>query len=171
MGTSTEQLRYDIEQTRGNLGDTLDAIGDRVSPGRMMERRRQRMRDRMTMMRCRMMGTADQASSYLGGATETVRHAPEMVREQTEGSPLAVGAVVATAGFLVGSLMKPTNAETQASTALMERAAPLREELKTTGQELADTLKTDAGEAVEELRHSATESAEKVRETARPSSR
>lgn len=170
MGASTDQLRYDIEQTRGNLGNTLDAIGDRVSPGRMMERRRQRMRDRMTMMRCRMMGTADQATAYLGDATETVRHAPDMVREQTEGSPLAVGAVVATAGFLVGSLMKPTNVETQASTALMERAAPLREEVRSTGQELAGALKADAGEAIDQLRHSATESAEKVRETTRPSS-
>ena len=36
MGTSAEELRRDIAQTREDLGETIDAIGDRVSPGRVM---------------------------------------------------------------------------------------------------------------------------------------
>ena len=40
MGQSADELRHDIEATRGQLGETLDAIGDRVSPGRMIERRK-----------------------------------------------------------------------------------------------------------------------------------
>ena len=43
MGETTEELRQQIEQTRNGLGDTLDAIGDRVSPGRMVERSKNRM--------------------------------------------------------------------------------------------------------------------------------
>ena len=33
MGQSAEELRQEIAGTRADLGDTLDAIGDRVSPG------------------------------------------------------------------------------------------------------------------------------------------
>ena len=42
MGQSAEELRYEIADTRAELGQTLDAIGDRVSPGRMIERRKNR---------------------------------------------------------------------------------------------------------------------------------
>ena len=31
MGQSPEELKEEIETTRGDLGETLDAIGDRVS--------------------------------------------------------------------------------------------------------------------------------------------
>ena len=43
MGQSATELKQEIAQTRQNLGETLDAIGDRVSPGRMVERRKNRM--------------------------------------------------------------------------------------------------------------------------------
>jgi hypothetical protein len=43
MGQSAEELRRDIERTREGLGETLDAIGDRVSPGRIMERKKNRV--------------------------------------------------------------------------------------------------------------------------------
>ena len=33
MGQSPEELKDNIETTRGELGETLDAIGDRVQPG------------------------------------------------------------------------------------------------------------------------------------------
>ena len=45
MGQSAEELRRDIEQTRNGLGNTMEAIGDRVSPSRMMERRKNRFRN------------------------------------------------------------------------------------------------------------------------------
>ena len=44
MGQSPEELKDEIESTRADLGDTLEAIGDRVSPGRVIERRTARVR-------------------------------------------------------------------------------------------------------------------------------
>jgi ElaB/YqjD/DUF883 family membrane-anchored ribosome-binding protein len=171
MGTSTEELKRDIETSRNNLGETLDAIGDRVSPGRMMERRRQRVRDRVTNVRWRVMGGADRATSAVGdatsSATDTVRHTPEALRGQTQGSPLAAGAIAAGAGFLVGALMRPSETEMHTASTIMDKAAPLRDELKNTGEQMAESLKHDAGEAVDELKHSASEGAERVRDTAK----
>ena len=40
MGQRAEELRQEIEGTRAELSGTLDAIGDRVSPGRTVDRRR-----------------------------------------------------------------------------------------------------------------------------------
>ena len=62
MGQSTYELRRDIEQTRADLGETLDAIGDRVSPGRMIERRKNRMTSGIRSFKDRVMGTAEQAA-------------------------------------------------------------------------------------------------------------
>ena len=59
MGQSTHELRRDIERTRADLGDTLDAIGDRVSPGRMIERRKNRMSSGIRSVKDRVMGTVE----------------------------------------------------------------------------------------------------------------
>ena len=39
MGQSAEEVRRDIERTRADMGYTLDAMGDRMSPKRMVARR------------------------------------------------------------------------------------------------------------------------------------
>ena len=58
MGQDADQLKREIEDTRGELGGTLDAIGDRLSPGRMVERRKNRMMNGLHNVRDRVMGTA-----------------------------------------------------------------------------------------------------------------
>ena len=45
MGQESEELRADIEQRRENMSDTIDAIEDRVVPGRIIERKRQAARE------------------------------------------------------------------------------------------------------------------------------
>ena len=45
MGQDAEELRREIEASRAEMSNTLDAIGDRVSPGRVIERRKNRMKN------------------------------------------------------------------------------------------------------------------------------
>ena len=59
MDETTEGLKQDIEDTRSAMGDTLEAIGDRVSPGRILERRRNRMVGWARDTKDKVMGTAD----------------------------------------------------------------------------------------------------------------
>ena len=66
MGQSTEELRREIEYTRDDLGQTLDAIGDRVSPGRIVERRKNRVVNGLSSVRDRVMGTASDAGNSIG---------------------------------------------------------------------------------------------------------
>ena len=105
MGQSTEELRREIEATRNGLGDTLEAIGDRVSPSRVVQRRKNRVRGAVREARDRVMGVgADTRHAIVGGvhsvaasvkdgvadtaesAVETVRDTPHMATAQTQRS-------------------------------------------------------------------------------------
>ena len=102
MGQTADELKIDIERRRESLSGTVDAIEDRVLPGRIIERRRQAVRGRLNSARDRVMGTRDEvtgrisdvasdAASTMRGATEV----PERLADQTRGAPLI--AVIPTA--------------------------------------------------------------------------
>ena len=143
MGQSAEQLRREIEDTRGDLGETLDAIGDRLSPGRMMERRKNRMRSGLQTVRERVMGTVSDTGSAgavadtaggvadaAGGAVSTLKETPDTVRQQTQGNPLAAGAIAIGVGVLLASVFPATEKERRAADQLMDKAEPLKDELR-----------------------------------------
>jgi hypothetical protein len=182
MGRSAEQLRREIEDTRGDLGETLDAIGDRVSPGRMMERRKNRLMNGVHTVRERVMGTASDAGSAVGhavsdavdgvadaagGAVSTLKETPDTMRRETQGNPLAAGAIAMGVGVLLASVFPATAKERRAADQLMDKAEPLKEELMDTGREMAEHLKEPAREAVQEVKDAASEGAQSVTETAK----
>jgi hypothetical protein len=171
VGTSAEELRRDIETTRSDLGETLDAIGDRVSPGRMMERRKNRVVSSVQSVRDRVMGTAADTGQAVGdaagGAVETLKGTPDTVRHQTQGNPLAAGAIAFGFGVLLASVFPATQKEKQAADQLIDKAEPLKQELKQTGQEVAEHMKEPAREAVESVKETATQGAQAVGDTAR----
>ena len=63
MGQSAQQVRADIERTREDLGQDLDAIGDKISPRQAVRRRTDRVRGTLTDMKERVMGSAESATS------------------------------------------------------------------------------------------------------------
>ena len=178
MGQSAEQLRREIEYTRGDLGETLDAIGDRLSPGRMMERRKNRMRSGLQTVRERVMGTVSDTGSAVaetaggvadaaGGAVSTLKETPDTVRQQTQGNPLAAGAIAMGVGVLLASVFPATEKERRAADQLMDKAEPLKDELMETGREMAEHLKEPAREAVDQVKEAASEGTQAVTDTAR----
>ena len=127
MGQSTRELRRDIEDTRDHLGATLDTIGDRVSPRKVVHRRTQRVKERIGSLRDSVMGTvssaeesvqsgahavAEQASSAAGAVVQEARQAPEQVLQTTQGNPLAAGLVAFGLGMVVASLIPPSETGT-----------------------------------------------------------
>jgi len=170
MGQSAAELRREIETTRGELGETLDAIGDRVSPGRMIERRRNRMAEGLRLVRDRVMGTAEQvghtAGDLTGDAMDTLKNAPEAARQQTQGNPLAAGAVAFGFGVLLASLFPASEAEKRAAEQLMDKAAPLKQGVIDAGKEVAEHMKEPARDAMDHLKDTALDSKESVQEVA-----
>ena len=61
MGKSASEVRSEIEGNRQDMSETIDAIADRTSPGRIIQRRRQRVSDGWRSVRERVMGSAQNA--------------------------------------------------------------------------------------------------------------
>ena len=182
MGQSAEELRRDIERTREGLGDTLDAIGDRVSPGRIMERKKNRVTTGLRTARERVMGTVSDTthavtdrvsggvhsvSDGAHGALDTVKEMPGTVREQAQGAPMIAGAIAFGVGFLVAAAIPPSQAEREAGAKVMEKVEPLKGELASTGKEMAEHLKQPAMDAANQVKGAAKESAQSVTDTAK----
>ena len=169
MGESADELRRDIEETRGGLTETLDAIGDRVSPGRVIERRKNRMIQGVQSVRDRVMGSASDARDSVAGGTstavDTVKEAPDMVRQQTQGSPVVAGAIAFGVGFLAAVILPASQPEQRAPKGLMDKAEPLKDELSSIGREVAEDVKGVAQDAVDEVKATAADSKQAVADT------
>jgi HEAT repeat protein len=179
MGTRADELKSDLERQREALGEDLEAVGDRVSPGRVVERRRAALRQGFGRLRDRVMGTADRggmsdaagtASQRAGEATEAVKDrlsaAPQAVGSATEGNPLAAGLIAFGAGLLTASLVPPTQREYQAAEQLKPMLDDVKDEAKTVAQEAAENLRPQAEDAVAQVREQATSAAETVKDEA-----
>lgn len=179
--SNPDQIRADIEVTRDELGRDVDALADKVSPPKIMERQTTRVRRMLGDVKERVMGVADD----MGGAASSAGHAvgdavdsagdamrdlPHKARQTAQGAPLVVGLLAAGVGFLVASLIPASEAERRLSTSLRERAQPLVDKAMDTAKdaaaEVAEGLKGPAQDAVDQVKESAMSSAETVKEEA-----
>jgi len=171
MGQSTEELRREIEGTRADMSMTLDAIGDRVSPGRIVQRRKNRVSYAVQNMRERVMGFAHDAEHALtdtaGSAVDTVKQSPQAMTSATQGSPLMAGAIALGAGFLVAAAFPPTDKERQLANKAMEKIEPAKEQLVEAAKESAEHLKQPAMDAAQQVKQEATTAASDVASTAK----
>jgi len=170
MGQSTEELRRDIDQTREGLSDTLDAIGDRVSPGRRLERRKNRTVQGFQSLKDRVMGTVssakDDVTENTGAAFDAIASTPDSVRSQTQGSPLAMGAIAFGVGFVAAAVFPPSRSEQHAAQQLLDKAEPVKDELLAAGHDVASELKDSAQTALGEVKDVAIEGKQAVADTA-----
>ena len=179
-----EALRHDIDRTREGMDATLDQIEDRVSPRRIVERRKTRVRTALGTARERVMGTAqqiraegrtkaDSAGARLdhvsGELSDRMDHLQEEGKGQYQGNPLAAGLIAFGAGALLGSLVPKTEPEQQMADNLRERLQPATDELRAAAQEVAEDVKHEAQERVEQVKDTASGAAEVVKEDARHS--
>jgi len=197
VGEESDQLRREIEQTRRELGTDVDALGEKVSPRRVMERRVDRTKDAIGGVKERIMGTTSDASSSAGGAisgaassvqdrmsgaASGVQHAASSVgdtatdtayraRRQAQGNPLAAGLVAFGLGWLVSSLLPPSEKERQLAHQVKDQAQPAVQAVgQQAGQalsEMKDNLQQPAQEAVESVKQTASDAAGTVKDEAR----
>jgi len=169
MGQGPEELRRDIERRRDDLGETIDAIGDRVSPGRIIERRRNRMADGWHSITGRVMGTMSSGTDRVGDVAGTLKEhvSGDAIKDRATGAPLGAGLVAFGIGFIVAAALPATEPEKEAAGRAQDALEPAKEALKETGQQLAGDLKDDATEAAGELKEQAGSAARDVKATAK----
>ncbi|MDF2846860.1 MAG: hypothetical protein K0R97_842 [Oerskovia sp.] len=182
MSTDPEQLRNDIERTRSELSDDVDALGDKVNPTHVARRQTDKVRRSFTSVKDRVMGTAtaavhsthDAASSVTdrvkGGAgttSEGISSAASTVRDRAEGNPLGVGLVAFGLGLVVASLLPASQAEQRAASKVQDAAAPLVDDVKEAASTVADHLKEPAQDSAHAVQEAAKDAASTVAEGGR----
>jgi ElaB/YqjD/DUF883 family membrane-anchored ribosome-binding protein len=164
------RVRSEIDDTREHLGQTVEAISDRVSPSRIIERRKESTTKSLRGLRDRVMGSAHDSKDHIadsaGSALEHVRDAPGAVAHRTEGSPLAAGGVAFAVGILAAALWRPTEPERHAVEKITDAAPDLTAELTAMGTEAVDTIKHEAHDAAEELKTSAADAGSSLKAAA-----
>jgi hypothetical protein len=163
VGQSTEELRREIADTRNDLGTTVGAISDRVSPGRVVERRKQKLAAGWTAARESIMGSAADVQGSVKAAGEAGHQLPDAARTKTQGSPLVAGAVAFSLGFLAAAIFPGTDTEAQLADKAQEIAQPAVDELKQASHETMAALKEPVLASAQHLKEEAQSSVEEVR--------
>jgi len=170
MGETTEELKRDIEDTRSSMSGTLEAIGDRVSPGRMLERRRNRVVLWVHGARDKVMGKTEHLTDRAGDAAHRVGETPssamDSVRSGTSGAPLVAGGIAFGIGVLIGSLVPPSRTERELGQQAMQAVEPVKAELQEAGRGMVENLREPVSEAVEDVKQTAQDSAQQLRQSA-----
>ena len=186
MGQEPSQIREEIEETRAEMGDTVDALAYKTDV-------KTRVKESISDKRERLIEQVQGTSHKVGDATpdgqqvkEGARHAVGIAQENPLG--LAIGGIAA--GFLAGMLLPSTKVEDEKvgpiADQVKESAAETGQEALDRGREVAgqvadqalegakevgqDAVRTakDAGqEQASELKESAEENAHEAREQAR----
>jgi len=181
MGQTAEELRSDIEQRRQNMSGTVDAIEDRVLPGRIIDRRKRAARTWIHDTRDRVMGQPSPVSdakeritgvaSTMGDtmeqATEKVAEVPAQLAEQTRGAPLIAGGIAFGIGVLLAIVIPETQPERRAVEAMAPQLGAATDAVKEAGQHTLETAKQAAQEAVGDLKETAAEHAGEVTDQAK----
>jgi ElaB/YqjD/DUF883 family membrane-anchored ribosome-binding protein len=127
MGQDPGQIRQEIEETRGRMGDTVEALGYKADvPGRAKEA----------------------VSDRVDAAKQGTRRAAGMAQENPLG--LAIGAVAV--GFVGGLLIPSTRVEDEK---IGPMADQVKEKAKETGQEAMERGKEVAHQTVDSARETA----------------
>lgn len=198
MGPEPEELKADIAERRRMMGEDLEAIGDRVSPGQIIRRRRAALGDRMAGWRQTVMGAprrtqssgrssatsseatgkiaeaasrvsdratglGDQLSSHASDLGEQLAQAPDALRTQAQGNPLAAGLITFGAGLLVASVLPASQPEQQAAQSAQPQLLEAATQAHDIGDQLSETAKSSAREAAESLKSTASEAAQAVK--------
>jgi vacuolar-type H+-ATPase subunit H len=184
-----DQIRREIERTQANLSTDVNALTEKVTPSRIVERRVDRAKDTAARLKDKVMGSdseptsrtgtqagravqgvagsvADTASSTASSISDTastaasaVQEAPQAVRRQTQGNPLAAGLIAFGAGWLISSLLPASRREQELAEQAKDKASEL-------GQPLADAAKQAAAEMKDNLQEPAQQAVASVKSTA-----
>jgi ElaB/YqjD/DUF883 family membrane-anchored ribosome-binding protein len=170
MSNDPEQIRREIERTRSELSDNVNALGDKVNPGSIAKRQVGRVRGAATSVKDAVMGSAaDAADTGQQVATtmgDAVSNAPNAVARKAQGSPIAAGLIAFGAGLLVSSLLPASRVEQQAAEKVKDTTQPMVDDLTDTAKEVAENLKEPAQQAMEEVKSTATDAAITVKDEA-----
>ena len=168
MGEDPSTIRQDIEETRADMGETVEALGYKTD---VKTRTKNAISDKVETAKAKVSG----ATPDSGDAKQRAQRMKGIAEENPLG--LAIGA--AAVGFVAGLVVPSTQVEDEKIGPVADQ---VKEKAKETGQEAlergkhvaqqaAETAKETGQEQADELRSSAQEKARDAQEKARGEAR
>jgi uncharacterized protein YjbJ (UPF0337 family) len=187
VATEQEQLERDIQRTRQQLGQDVDALAEKVSPAQAARRGVGRAKSALVSVKETVMGSAsdmastsrertanlghevtDTAGQVRESAGQAAQTAGREVRRRTEGNPLAAGVIAFGMGWLVSSLVPATPVEERIGEAVrdvgQDKLGPVKDEVTAAAREVAGQLKEPAQQAAESVKETAAKAAATVKD-------
>ncbi len=167
MGEEPDRIRAEIEQTRAEMSETVDALGYKADVKTRTKEKIVGVKDRVAG------GTPDS-----GEVKDKARQAKSVAQQNPIG--LAVGSVAV--GFLAGMLIPATRVEDEklgeVSDSVVDKMKETGQEALERGKEVAheaaqsaqETVKESGQEHAQQMKDSAQDSAQDVKQEAHPSS-
>jgi Protein of unknown function (DUF3618) len=156
VGQDTSSIREDIEQTRAEMGDTVEAIGYKTD---VKSRAKDSVQEKIGGVRERITGVKDSAPS-----TGDMKEGAQKAVGLAESNPLGLGIAALAGGFLIGMLLPSTSVENEKlgpmSTQLKEQAKETASEAVEHGKQVAQDVASSAADTAKE---STQQHAEQIR--------
>jgi hypothetical protein len=159
MGQTPDDIREEIEETRGRMGHTVEAIGYKTDVKSRMKESVTEKKDSLVGSisggKDAVVGKADSLVSRMGGVVpdgELIKDGAAKVGVSKE-NPLGLAVAGAAVGFVIGTLLPKTNVEDEK---LGEVSDQVTDKVKEAGQEALERGKAVAKDAV----HAGTETAQ-----------
>jgi gas vesicle protein len=180
------QIRREIEYTQRNLSADVDALTEKVKPGKIVQRRMNRAQRSLTNLRDKVMGTASDTASTTGhqvgnaastvadrtseaasAAADAVSEAPQAIRRGTEGNPLAAGLIAFGLGWLTASLIPASNAEQRIAGQAKDFVQDHADQVGHVAEQVKEKLSEPTQDAVQAVKSTAQDAASAVSDETR----
>ena len=147
---SPEQIEKDIERTREDLRQDVDALKEKLSPTQAARRGAARLGESANQAKEALMGTAEEEVSK---AQESVSGVSDRISSGARGNPLAVGLGAFAVGWLISSLIPATSPEQRAARTLRDSdvAAAAVQPVADTARTVVENSEEKAKEAAREV--------------------
>lgn len=187
--SNPDEIRRDIERTRAELSENVNALGDSTSPSNITRGQVDKVKEGAANLKERVFGApqdphdggvAGDVRASVDDARDAVADTPQKVKSGTRGNPLAAGLIAMGVGALVGGLIPSSRKEQDMARQVKDAAEPLVEEVKQMANQAKDNLqpvvqdatagvKDVAGHAGEQVKQDALRAKEQVSEQAKSS--
>jgi Protein of unknown function (DUF3618) len=142
MGEASDHIREDIEQTRGRMGETVEAIGYKTD---VKSRVKDNISEKKDAVVSRVTGALPDGQQLKRGAQKA---------GLSKQNPLGLGIAAAAVGFIVGTLLPSTDIEDDR---LGEMSDQVGEKAREAGQEALERGKDVAREAVDNAKETVSD--------------
>lgn len=162
MGKDPSEIREEIEETRGEMGETVEALGYKAD---VKTRAKENIADKRGRLKEKITGTGSRVGEVTPDPDQVkqgAKRAAGVAQENPIG--LALGSVAV--GFIAGTLVPSTRVEDEK---IGPMADQVKERAKETGQEALERGKEVAQDAAQSAKETAQQSGERQAEELRGS--